>query len=364
MFDGAFGTWMQDQDLGPDDFGGDGARGLQRAPRAHPARPHRRDARRVLRGRRRRGRDRHVRRLRRSCSPSTASPTRPTRSTTGRAAHRPGGRRRATPPPDRPRFVDRLDRPRHQAPVARPDPLRRAARRLRGAGRRPARGRRRRAAHRDRATTCSRRKAAIIGCRRAMAAAGRAGPAQVQVTIETTGRMLVGSEIGAALTALEAMQPDVIGINCATGPAEMTEHLRYLAQHARTCRSRACPTPACRRSSTATRTTTSRPTQLADAPRALRHRVRRQHRRRLLRHDARAPRARSSSACRDLDAGAAHAGATSPACSSIYSPVPFHQDARVPDRSASAPTPTARRSSARRCSRPTGTPACRWPASR
>ena len=59
-------------------------------------------------------------------------------------------------------------------------------------------------------------------------------PIMVQVTIETTGRMLVGTEIGAALTALEAMQPDVIGMNCATGPAEMTEHLRYLAQHART----------------------------------------------------------------------------------------------------------------------------------
>jgi 5-methyltetrahydrofolate--homocysteine methyltransferase len=53
----------------------------------------------------------------------------------------------------------------------------------------------------------------------------------VQVTMETTGRMLVGSEIGAALTALLAMQPDVLGINCATGPAEMQEHLRYLSQH-------------------------------------------------------------------------------------------------------------------------------------
>ena len=56
----------------------------------------------------------------------------------------------------------------------------------------------------------------------------------VQVTVETTGRLLVGSEIGAALTALEALRPDVIGLNCATGPAEMTEHLRYLAQHSRT----------------------------------------------------------------------------------------------------------------------------------
>ena len=77
-------------------------------------------------------------------------------------------------------------------------------------------------------------KAAINGARRAMAAAGTLVPIMVQVTVETTGRMLVGTEIGAALTALEAMRPDVIGMNCATGPAEMTEHLRYLAQHART----------------------------------------------------------------------------------------------------------------------------------
>jgi 5-methyltetrahydrofolate--homocysteine methyltransferase len=77
-------------------------------------------------------------------------------------------------------------------------------------------------------------KAAINGARRAMANAGRQLPLMVQVTVETTGRMLVGSEIGAALTALEAMGPDVIGMNCATGPGEMTEHLRHLARHGRT----------------------------------------------------------------------------------------------------------------------------------
>jgi 5-methyltetrahydrofolate--homocysteine methyltransferase len=76
-------------------------------------------------------------------------------------------------------------------------------------------------------------KAGMIACRRAMAATGRTVPLMVQVTMETTGRMLVGTEIAAALTALEALQPDVIGMNCATGPAEMTEHLRYLSQHAR-----------------------------------------------------------------------------------------------------------------------------------
>ena len=77
-------------------------------------------------------------------------------------------------------------------------------------------------------------KAALVACRRAMARAGREVPLMIQVTVETTGRLLIGSEIGAALNALDAMRPDVIGLNCATGPAEMTEHLRYLSQHART----------------------------------------------------------------------------------------------------------------------------------
>ncbi len=76
-------------------------------------------------------------------------------------------------------------------------------------------------------------KAAIIGSRRAMAATGRTVPIQVQVTIELTGRMLPGTEIGAALTALDAMRPDVVGLNCATGPSEMSEHLRHLTAHAR-----------------------------------------------------------------------------------------------------------------------------------
>jgi 5-methyltetrahydrofolate--homocysteine methyltransferase len=58
-------------------------------------------------------------------------------------------------------------------------------------------------------------------------------PLICQVTVETTGAMLLGSEIGAALTALEPLGIDLIGLNCATGPEEMTEHLRYLSQHAR-----------------------------------------------------------------------------------------------------------------------------------
>ncbi|NUT52169.1 MAG: methionine synthase, partial [Saccharothrix sp.] len=76
-------------------------------------------------------------------------------------------------------------------------------------------------------------KAAIIGAHRAMAATGAAVPVIAQVTVETTGTMLLGSEIGAALTALEPLGVDLIGLNCATGPAEMSEHLRHLAKHAR-----------------------------------------------------------------------------------------------------------------------------------
>jgi len=76
-------------------------------------------------------------------------------------------------------------------------------------------------------------KAAINGARRAMAALGRHVPLQVQVTIELTGRMLPGTEIGAALTAIDAMQVDVIGLNCATGPSEMGEPLRHLSAHSR-----------------------------------------------------------------------------------------------------------------------------------
>ncbi|HEX2699789.1 MAG TPA: methionine synthase [Acidimicrobiales bacterium] len=76
-------------------------------------------------------------------------------------------------------------------------------------------------------------KIAMIAARRAMAAVGRQVPLQVQVTMELTGRMLPGTEIGAALTTIEALHPDVIGLNCATGPQEMGEHLRHLSQHAR-----------------------------------------------------------------------------------------------------------------------------------
>src|SRR4051794_40620515 len=75
-------------------------------------------------------------------------------------------------------------------------------------------------------------KAAINGARRAFRQSGTRLPLFAQVTVETTGTMLLGSEIGAALSALEPLDLDLIGLNCATGPAEMSEHLRYLSRHA------------------------------------------------------------------------------------------------------------------------------------
>ncbi|MDQ4038768.1 MAG: methionine synthase [Actinomycetota bacterium] len=75
-------------------------------------------------------------------------------------------------------------------------------------------------------------KSAIIGAQRAMTEVGRSVPIITHVTVETTGTMLLGSEIGAALTALEPLGIDLIGLNCATGPNEMSEHLRHLSRHA------------------------------------------------------------------------------------------------------------------------------------
>jgi 5-methyltetrahydrofolate--homocysteine methyltransferase len=76
-------------------------------------------------------------------------------------------------------------------------------------------------------------KASVIGARRAMAKVGRQVPIQCQVTMELTGRMLVGTEISAALAAIDPLRVDIIGLNCATGPTEMSEHIRHLSQHSR-----------------------------------------------------------------------------------------------------------------------------------
>ncbi|MDP4805083.1 MAG: methionine synthase, partial [Candidatus Nanopelagicales bacterium] len=75
-------------------------------------------------------------------------------------------------------------------------------------------------------------KAALIGARRALDDTQSKLPVIAQVTVETTGTLLLGSEIGAALTALEPLGIDIIGLNCATGPTEMSEHLRTLSRQA------------------------------------------------------------------------------------------------------------------------------------
>ena len=232
VLDGAFGTWMQGQDLGPDDFGGEALEGCNEnlvvtrpdlVAQMHDE---------FFPGRRRRRRDRHVRRL----------PARPERVRTRRSDVR------DEPPAaelarevasghaadGRPRFVIGSIGPGTRLPslgqikytTLRDDYELQVDGLIAGGI----------VLLIETVYDLLQAKAAINGARRAMKSAGLSGPIpiMVQVTVETTGRMLVGTEIGAALTALEAMRPDVIGMNCATGPAEMTEHLRYLAQHART----------------------------------------------------------------------------------------------------------------------------------
>src|SRR5207253_10526250 len=71
-------------------------------------------------------------------------------------------------------------------------------------------------------------KAALVGVFEALQKAGKRLPVTVQVTLEATGTMLLGTEIGAALTAIEPFDVDVIGLNCATGPKEMNDAVRYL----------------------------------------------------------------------------------------------------------------------------------------
>jgi 5-methyltetrahydrofolate--homocysteine methyltransferase len=72
-------------------------------------------------------------------------------------------------------------------------------------------------------------KAAVNGAKLARAAAGAETPIFVQVTVETTGTLLVGPDLAAIATIVQALDVPLIGLNCATGPQEMAEHLRWLA---------------------------------------------------------------------------------------------------------------------------------------
>jgi 5-methyltetrahydrofolate--homocysteine methyltransferase len=74
-------------------------------------------------------------------------------------------------------------------------------------------------------------KAALQGIEEAFASTGQRRPLMVSVTMETTGTMLVGSDIAAVVAILEPFPIDVLGLNCATGPEQMKEHVRYLSEH-------------------------------------------------------------------------------------------------------------------------------------
>ena len=329
-------------------------RGLQRAARGHPTRRDRHHARRVLQGRRRRRRDGQLRLLRRARWPSTGSPSAPTSSTwpppasparwptaTGAWSPARSARARSSPP------SARSASPSSATPTrCRPNGLLEGGVDvllvetqfdLLGA------------------------KAAMIGCRRAMAATGREVPIQVQVTMELTGTMLPGTEIGAALAALDAMRPDVIGINCATGPAEMSEHLRYLGQHSRV--PIAClPNAGLPSVVEGQMHYDLTPSPAGRVPEPLRPRLRRAGGRRLLRHHRRAHRRRSSRPSRTSPRRPAPSSTrTAPPRSTASRP---SSSSSPTSRSASARTPTAPRSSARPCSTATGTRASPWRASR
>ncbi|HEX4206828.1 MAG TPA: homocysteine S-methyltransferase family protein, partial [Ktedonobacteraceae bacterium] len=78
-------------------------------------------------------------------------------------------------------------------------------------------------------------RAAITGARRAMAQLERQVPIQAQVSLDTSGRMLLGTDIAAVMNTLVALRVDIVGLNCSTGPEHMREPVRYLAEN--------CPLP-------------------------------------------------------------------------------------------------------------------------
>ena len=346
ILDGAFGTWVQAQDLGPDDFGGPALEGcnehlvLTRPDLVAP------DAREYFAVGRRRGRDRHVRRVR-----AGARGVRPrgrhVRPERRRGPHRQGGRGRVHAPRTGPASWSARSVP---APGSRRSARSRSPRCATTTRCRPP------GSSRAAPTCCSSRPSTTCSRPRPRSsrAAGRwptpdaSVPLMVQVTMETTGRMLVGSEIGAALTALEAMRPDVIGLNCATGPAEMTEHLRYLDG----ARAHVPVVPAQRgaavASSTATRTTTSRrrvsPTRTSGSSTEFGINI-------VGGCCGTTPEHLAAVVARlgnDRGADAAHARVRARLLEHLHARARTTRSSRT-SRSASAPTPTAPRSSATRC---------------
>src|SRR3954463_11676495 len=75
-------------------------------------------------------------------------------------------------------------------------------------------------------------KAAVAGIEQLFTEIGRRIPIQAQVTLDVSGRMLLGTDIASAMTTLESLGVDVIGLNCSTGPEHMREPIRYLSENA------------------------------------------------------------------------------------------------------------------------------------
>ncbi len=75
-------------------------------------------------------------------------------------------------------------------------------------------------------------KAALTGFERLFVELGHRVPVQAQITLDTSGRMLLGTDIASAITTLQAMRVDVIGLNCSTGPEHMREPIRFMTEHA------------------------------------------------------------------------------------------------------------------------------------
>ena len=328
IFDGAIGTYLQE--LGPHRRRLRRARprGLQRAC-SSVTRPDviARAARVVLRGRRRRRRDRHASAPSPSRSASTASPTGPTRSTwRRRRIAREVADGYATGPAGSPARWARAPSSPSLGQIRFAE--------LRDAYEVQARGLLEGGVdlllietHFD----LLRLKAAIIGARRAMAArrprGADPGPGHHGADRPHAARHRDRRRARRRSTPL---RPDIIGLNCATGPAEMSEHLRHLSPARRACRSRACPTPGLPSVVDGKMHYDLTPEQLAEYHARFVTELGVQRRRRLLRHHARAPPPGRRRARAATSTPARRTAEHEPGATSIYSLVPFHQDAVVP----------------------------------
>ncbi len=134
-------------------------------------------------------------------------------------------------------------------------------------------------------------KIATVAVLEAMRKAGKLLPVQVQVTLQESGTMLLGTEIGAALTALEPYDIDIIGLNCATGPTEMNEAVRYLGLNS-TKQISILPNAGLPQNEGGHAVYKLAPKDLAEFHKHFVKGLWRKNRRRMLRHDSRTPESR------------------------------------------------------------------------